>query len=475
MTGIQHSVLRRLVLLLALVGGFMALSSATPQSALAIQDDESYLLVWTEGSGSVNLTGGYVCSDPHCSFGPYNTEVQPLINASADPDPGWKFSHWDAQAGVDAGDLCYGSTFYVCQVNFISYPYTWAYFTAVFVPDIQINPVTYPLTVTLAGAGHGSVGAPLGIECPLDCSHDFIGGSTVTLTAYAGPLSAFAGWSGACSGSGSTCQVTMSQSRNVTATFNADIPLGDPALTRTLEVHLAGDGSGTVSSGQAIACPGDCSQDYQIAADVTLTATPAAGSVFAGWSGNCSGFASTCVVTMSSSRNVTATFEPAPAGGGQPDPGQPNPGQPDPGQPDPGQPDPGQPQPQGCTITGTPGDDVLTGTPAADVICGLSGKDTLVGLGGDDVLLGGDGADTLLGGGGKDVLTGGKGSDELVGGKGNDRLTGGAGRDHLAGAGGKDTLLARDGKGDLVDGGAGTDKARVDAKKDVRKALESIL
>jgi hypothetical protein len=40
--------------------------------------------------------------------------------------------------------------------------------------------------------------------------------------------------------------------------------------------------------------------------------------------------------------------------------------------------------------------------------------------------------------------------------------------------GGKDTLLARGGKGDVVDGGAGADRARVDAKKDVRKALELI-
>jgi hypothetical protein len=396
----------------------------------------------------------------------YGEDSTALVNVSAEANPGWKFSHWGNQGPDGNGDLCYGSTLPFCQVNFVTYQDAWAWFTAVFVLDIQINPVTYPLTVTLAGSGSGSV-AGTGIDCPGDCSHDFLLNSTVTLSAYAGPLSVFTGWSGACSGSGSTCQVTMSQARNVTASFGADVPIVDQTIAPRLTVELAGAGSGSVS-GQGIDCPGTCTQAYKVVLDVTLTATPAAGSVFAGWSGNCSGV-STCVVTMSASKNVTATFQPAAQGGG----GQGG-GQPAPGQPAPGQPAPGQPQPQGCTITGTDGDDVLTGTAGDDVICGLGGKDTLIGLGGDDVLLGGDGADTLLGGAGNDVLKGGRGADELVGGKGNDRLTGGAGRDHLAGSGGKDTLLARDGKGDVVDGGAGFDRARLDAKKDVRKALETL-
>jgi len=77
--------------------------------------------------------------------------------------------------------------------------------------------------------------------------------------------------------------------------------------------------------------------------------------------------------------------------------------------------------PDGCTITGTSGRDVLRGTKSRDVICGL---------GGDDRLLGKGGSDTLKAGPGRDMLRGGRGNDRLIGQAGKDRFSGGAGRDH---------------------------------------------
>jgi Ca2+-binding RTX toxin-like protein len=59
-----------------------------------------------------------------------------------------------------------------------------------------------------------------------------------------------------------------------------------------------------------------------------------------------------------------------------------------------------------CTISGTPGDDVLSGTGGNDVICGLGGNDTINGQAGDDYLAGGDGDDSLTGGAGADTLSG---------------------------------------------------------------------
>jgi hypothetical protein len=76
-----------------------------------------------------------------------------------------------------------------------------------------------------------------------------------------------------------------------------------------LTVSRAGAGTGTVmSSPGAINCGSVCSQTFGAGALVTLTATPAAGSSFTGWSGGgCSG-TGTCVVTVAATTTVTATF-----------------------------------------------------------------------------------------------------------------------------------------------------------------------
>jgi hypothetical protein len=75
------------------------------------------------------------------------------------------------------------------------------------------------LTLTKAGRGSGTVtSSPAGISCGSTCAHAFKHGTAVALTAVASARSRFAGWSGACSGSGS-CTLTMSANRSVTATF----------------------------------------------------------------------------------------------------------------------------------------------------------------------------------------------------------------------------------------------------------------
>jgi hypothetical protein len=61
-------------------------------------------------------------------------------------------------------------------------------------------------------------------DCTTYCSNAFREGTVVTLTATAGANSTFQGWSGACTGMGS-CVVTMSQARQVTATFSYDSPI----------------------------------------------------------------------------------------------------------------------------------------------------------------------------------------------------------------------------------------------------------
>jgi uncharacterized delta-60 repeat protein len=75
------------------------------------------------------------------------------------------------------------------------------------------------LALTKAGRGTGTVSStPAGISCGSTCAHIYRPGTAVTLTAAASARSSFAGWSGACSGTG-TCTLTMSAARSVTATF----------------------------------------------------------------------------------------------------------------------------------------------------------------------------------------------------------------------------------------------------------------
>jgi hypothetical protein len=158
------------------------------------------------------------------------------------------------------------------------------------------------LTISRNGGGTGTVNSnPGGIACGADCTEQFATGTLVNLTAAPAAGSTFTGWSGGgCSGTGG-CAVTLSADTTVTASFGL--------ASFTLTVNRTGAGTGTVTSAPAgVNCGGDCSQSYTNGTVVTLTAAPAAGSTFTGWSGGgCSG-TGTCVVTVTAATSVTASF-----------------------------------------------------------------------------------------------------------------------------------------------------------------------
>jgi len=80
------------------------------------------------------------------------------------------------------------------------------------------------------------------------------------------------------------------------------------SLQYSLSVEKAGTGSGTVTSYPAgIICGSACSGTYDDGTSISLTASPAANSIFAGWSTGCSG-TGTCTVTMDAAKTITATF-----------------------------------------------------------------------------------------------------------------------------------------------------------------------
>ena len=80
-------------------------------------------------------------------------------------------------------------------------------------------------------------------------------------------------------------------------------------VTNTLTVTKTGKGGGTVMSDvPGIDCGTMCSSDYADGTPVTLTADPNPDSVFAGWSGDCTG-TGTCQVTMDAAHEVNAKFD----------------------------------------------------------------------------------------------------------------------------------------------------------------------
>jgi phospholipase C len=153
------------------------------------------------------------------------------------------------------------------------------------------------LTVTVTGNGT-VVSSPAGINCPSACTASFASGTSVTLTATAGSGFSFAGFGGACTGS--ACKLLLSGNQAVSATFAAVSPA---------QLTVSVSGSGTVTSSPAgIDCPSTCAANFNDGTSVTLSATPAAGYNFSGFSGACTGM--NCQLTLSGGQsvNVSGTF-----------------------------------------------------------------------------------------------------------------------------------------------------------------------
>lgn len=173
-------------------------------------------------------------------------------------------------------------------------------FSELFVDAVSSNPVTN-VTVSAARLGNGSgtiTSSPAGITCPGTCSMQVPKGTLVSFFPNPATGSTFNGWSGACQGL-TGCSVTANNDQTVFGTFSI--------TTETVNVSV--NGSGTVTSNPSgINCPsGSCGMTVNYGTSVTLTASPASGYTFSGWSGACSG-TGTCTLSGTSNASVTANF-----------------------------------------------------------------------------------------------------------------------------------------------------------------------
>ena len=155
---------------------------------------------------------GAVLAQPQQGVYAYGTAV----TLTAQADTGWLFLGW--------GGACSGLE-PACPLTVDGDKHVTAAF-------VEVQPGMHALKVVKGGSGAGAVSSDLpGIDCGWYCAWLYEHDSVVTLSAAAGPGSAFNGWSGACSGAGA-CSVTLDASTTVTATFEI--------LTYTLHIGAAG-------------------------------------------------------------------------------------------------------------------------------------------------------------------------------------------------------------------------------------------
>ena len=224
------------------------------------------------GSGTVTSSDGHINCGSACSY-TYNSGTQ--VTLTATPAQGWVFSSWSGCDTVN-GNVC------TVTMNSNRNP------TATFL-------ILYQLSVSVSGSG--TVTSSDGnINCGPTCSYMYASGTQVTLTATPAQGWAFTSWNGCDFLNGNVCTVNLNANRSVTATFSV-----------LYKLSVSVSGNGTVIGGN-LNCGSICSQLYPQGTQVRLTALPASGSTLSAWTGCDTMSGDLCTVTLSSNRNVAATF-----------------------------------------------------------------------------------------------------------------------------------------------------------------------
>ena len=127
--------------------------------------------------------------------------------------------------------------------------------TTLLIDEVSLTALTagFPLTVSLSGNGTVT-SSPGGITCPSGaCTANFATDTSVTLTATPDSGASFSQWSGACSGSSSSCIVPITFARNVAATFTTTTspPPPPPGATLPFTANFTSGADGFVYTDDA--------------------------------------------------------------------------------------------------------------------------------------------------------------------------------------------------------------------------------
>ena len=182
--------------------GVLHTGSLTLTSALGVAIELGGLAAGTQydqiqASGSVTLGGANLSLSVINGFAPALGDQFTILQAT----------------GPISGQFAQGTTVTVSGVRFgIAYNANSVVLT--------VTGTTSQLSVTTFGSGTGMVTSNDGmISCPSTCSHGYLGGPSVTLTATPLGGSVFTGWLGACTGNNLQCTLTVNANKFVSAVF----------------------------------------------------------------------------------------------------------------------------------------------------------------------------------------------------------------------------------------------------------------
>ncbi|WP_299680919.1 InlB B-repeat-containing protein [uncultured Tenacibaculum sp.] len=212
---------------------------------------------------TINATNGSVSTNPNATGGTYDDGTS--VELTATPAAGYQFDGWSGDATGTTNPL-----------------------TLVMDADKTVTAMFSKIQRTLTvNATNGSVSTS-----PNPTSGTYDDGTSVELTATPATGYQFDGWSGDATGTTNPLTLVMDADKTVTAMFSK--------IQRILTINAT---NGSVSTN-----PNPAGGTYDDGTSVELTATPATGYQFDGWSGDATGTANPLTLTMDADKTVTAVF-----------------------------------------------------------------------------------------------------------------------------------------------------------------------